>query len=117
MTLPRLTRFDYMNFGHIREVAGHMERIRLLKGQLFGINFALGSIHLALDMLTFPTPAFFNIIERNIGILALGNEPQGLPPTRTWYGENRDNPRMDYRDINRWYESLDMIEREIISRL
>ena len=65
-------------------------------------------------LLTVPFAALINIIERNIDTLAAdGYMPQEMKSTRNWQGGENDDPRLSYFDVNRWFESMELLERLI----
>jgi hypothetical protein len=60
---------------------------------------------------TIPFPEFINVIERNIDALTAGGYmPLGMGKTVDWMGELFDLRRLDYTDVNRWFESAEMID-------
>ena len=64
---------------------------------------------------TVANPEFINRIEANLRLLLaaaarVGGNPQGIQPTRTWRGERRDWPRLDFNDANRWFDTITQIE-------
>ena len=64
---------------------------------------------------TTPFPALINIIEQNLDAIAAGGyRPSDMLATVRWMGEQNDIVRLSYRDVNRWFESMRLIEELIL---
>jgi len=68
-------------------------------------------LDLSAGIATVPTPQFINVIEQNLLRLAGNPRPAGMQGTRNWLGEDRDWRWLNYRDVNRWFESLEILRR------
>ena len=60
-------------------------------------------LNLAAGVATVPDVQFINTIERNL-------ERLGADDTKTWLGEDRDAQWLSFRDVNRWFESLEKLK-------
>ena len=58
-------------------------------------------------------PALLNILEDNFRALAHGYEARDIEPARTWLGAERDKPKLDYTDANRWFASAERLTQGI----
>ena len=88
------------------------ERLNELFAEVGGIRgVAAVPLDLSQGMATVPTAAFVNVIERNLDALARGAPPAGMESTKTWLGGDADEAWLDYRDVNRWFDSLERLRR------
>lgn len=101
--MRRFTGDDFMSHEIIAELNRQMQELALMRGVSI-ISLATGQ-----GILMGATIHFFNSIERNIDALAGSSPPMGMQPTRTWLGEYNDVPLLSYRDVNRWFESVELI--------
>lgn len=66
-------------------------------------------LNLSAGISTIPTADFINQIERRLDALAGQSPPQGWQGTKTWRGGNGDNNWLDFSDINRWFNNLEIL--------
>ena len=117
MTHRTFTRQDYLSIEDIRVLNTEMAALAALGEEIFGaMATPIVNINTAQGINTMPTPSYINQIERNIDALADAAPPAAIQPTRTWLGENRDVPRLSFRDANRWFESLRLIRASLFGR-
>jgi len=58
-------------------------------------------------------PALFNTLEGNLRALCQGHCTGDIADTRTWHGVERDKPRLDFGDVNRWFATVEALARGI----
>lgn len=112
----RVTASDYMSI----EIYNKAYAFQLSLQQLFMIALLRTVILAVTDTSegteTIPFADLINIIERNIDrLVAGGYRPSLMQDTMTWLGERHDLRALDYTDINRWFESMEMIQELIES--
>ena len=88
----KLTQEDFLTIEVLRELDAAMRAAGIARG------VAITPLDLSAGTTTMPTAAFVNIIEENLRHL-------GATDTRIWHGEDRDSPRLDHTDVNRWFAS------------
>ena len=82
-----------------------LERLNELFAEVAGLRgVALTPLDLSRGTATVPTASFINTIERNL-------EQLGAAGTKVWLGEDSDAVWLDYRDVNRWFNSLELLRR------
>ena len=84
-------------------------QLRILKLNRLGINTTLISIPTGTGGNTVPSTTFINNIERNLESLAEGTRVEGQIIAKTWLGGLRDEKRLDFNDVNRWFRAINMI--------
>lgn len=110
-----LTANDFMDIAYIHQAAADQAFLQDAMRLLLDRSVPLSPVDPAADMTAIPYPALLNLIERNIDALtANGYLPSNMLPTRQWLGEVRDAPRLDYADINRWFDSFRKIYEMIL---
>ena len=77
------------------------------------VSAGASPLDLSQGIATLPTAGFINEIERRLDASAGSSPPQGWQATKTWLGGNRDDRWLDFNDVNRWFDNLNLI----ISRL
>jgi hypothetical protein len=70
-------------------------------------------LNLAAGVATIPCFEYINIIERNLDRLSAAVPDVDIAPTKTWLGEDKDEAWLDYKDVNRWFESLNKLSMNI----
>ena len=109
---------DFMDIEFIRRLDGEFLELAGLREEIFGER---GDVW-GLGLFTFSgvsalaSAAFMNRIERNIDALAGVVPPVGMQPTKIWRGENLDREFLDFRDVNRWFESVAIIRASFLGR-
>ena len=116
----RVTQNDFMSIELIELVLDKQQNVVKLFNDLLGYHVVIEGVDTSDGIKTVPFPAMINAIERNVGALKFFEHmPRTVEPTVHWLGERNDSPRLSYRDVNRWFESLEIIEsmiRSIYSR-
>ena len=56
----------------------------------------------------------FRAIESNLHKLTGGLPIHDMEPTRFWQGGTLDNPRFDYRDVNRWFRTIQLLRQYML---
>ena len=103
--MQKFTPNDFLNIAHIVQLNNEMQSLAALRNEVIGGNTNMGTIDTSAGVFTVPTPEFVNVIESNLEVLSAGVDV-GIEPRKTWLGEDRDVVRLDYRDVNRWLDSL-----------
>ena len=116
MSFEPLTAEDFMSIDHMRQLNAEFESLEDLRKRIFGTDAGITLINVAQGTQTIPTPQFINIIERNIDTLTGATPLYGMEPTKTWLGESRDLEFLNYKDVNRWFESLNLIRASLMGR-
>lgn len=98
-----------MDIDHMRQLNTEFTAVAQLRNNVLGGITPITMLLVGPGTLTVPTPQFVNTIERNLDELAAGTSVAGLEPTKTWLGEDRDGRFLDYKDVNRWFESLRLL--------
>ncbi len=79
-------------------------------------DVSLAEIDVSLGVYTIPFPDYINLIEHNIDILTQdGYIPDKMKATVKWLGETKDLHRLDYTDVNRWFDSFKQIVALVFS--
>jgi len=106
----RVTAVDFMSPELIGAAYGAQSDLRQLFEGLLSRAVTLAQPDVSAGIFTVPFPDLINIIERNIDALsANGYMPGDMQPTVEWQGELNDLRRLDYTDVNRWFESIELI--------
>jgi hypothetical protein len=104
----------FMSIELFGEILASAERLRLLMREHFNRQIVFNSTNISAGIGTVPLPQLINALERNLDLLAQGGYGAGeMQPTKTWHGETNDTQRLDYTDVNRWIETVDLIDRVI----
>lgn len=109
---------DFMDIEYIRRLDEEFLELAALREEIFGERgdvWGLGLFTSSGDS-ALATVAFMNRIERNIDALAGIAPPEGMKPTRVWRGGNLDREFLDFRDVNRWFESVAVIRASLLGR-
>jgi hypothetical protein len=110
-----LSASDFMAVGYLRQAYADLVFLRAAMSGYLDRTVALSPVSLTEGMAAVPFPALINLIETNIEALtANGYVPSNMLPTRQWLGELRDFPRMNYQDVNRWFDSFQKIYHMIL---
>ena len=116
LTRP-LGRDDFMKVEYIEWISGEMETLRRMAEALFGRQLPAVFIPVAGGEAAVVLVSHINAIEAGIEQLGqLVGPPAEMKPTRIWRGEDKDDPFLDYRDVNRWFESLRLIRGAMSGR-
>ena len=106
----RVTANDCMSPELIDEVYYAQDGLRQLFMDLLSRPVALAQPDTSASVYTIPFPDLINTIERNLDALsANGYKPGNMKPSVSWLGELNDLRRLDYTDVNRWFESVELI--------
>jgi len=112
---------DCLTTGIIDAVYQGQAALSQLFHELLSRNVLVTQPDTSAGVYTIPFADFINIIECNIGALtANGYTPDGMKPAINWRGELADLHRLDYSDVNRWFDSTGQIEamvRGVAARL
>lgn len=112
----RVTANDFMTTDIIDEVYRVQEELRLKMLELINRIVYITKPNTTAKTLTIPFPELINIIERNIDAFTIGGYmPSDMQPTVNWQGELFDLRRLDYTDVNRWFESIELLTELIES--
>ena len=103
----RFTADDFLNIEDFRQIEDEIAKIANKRGVL------VQPLDLSQGVATIPMASFINIIEKNISALTEGLSIDGLEPTKTWMGEDGDENWLDYKDVNRWFDTLEIIRAYI----
>lgn len=106
---PNFSYNSFLNIGHIIELWKSMQFLRKIKSEKLGVDTILIDLQINQSTAIIPTSTYINNIETNIERLALGTKAEKDIKTKIWQGENFDNPRLNYKDANRWFESINLI--------
>lgn len=98
-----LTAQDYMRPEHINNLWQEMLQLRDSMGMSISLN-----IIPFIGMGGNAVPILFNMIEDNLRIFSNASGIT-IPQTRLWRGGDADRPRLSFRDVNRWYDTLRII--------
>jgi len=107
---------DYMKVEYMQLLNAQFEELRGMAEAIFDRTLPLMTVPVVNGEASWLLTGHINVIERGINSLASLVRPEGLKPTRTWLGENRDIPLLDYNDVNRWFESLALIKAAMLGR-
>jgi hypothetical protein len=100
-----------MSIELFREILAGTEKLRLFMERETEKRMVFNPVNTGGGIGTVPVPALINALERNIDMLAHGGYGAGrLQPTMTWQGEVNDVRRLDFSDVNRWLESIEVID-------
>ena len=105
---------DFMRVEYMLRLNGELAALRAAVLARFGVTLATTVVPVAGGEASPLLASHINIIERAIDDLAGVVRPEGLQATKTWRGENRDASFLDYRDVNRWFESLAIIRAAMV---
>ena len=105
----RLTSSDFLEMWMIQRVKAYQEQLRLLVLEYIGRNVVLEDIDVSLGSRTVPFAEYINVIERNLKNLVGTDVPEHMVSTLTWHGELRDDRRLDYNDVNRWFDIMRLL--------
>ena len=106
----RVTADDYMTTAIIDEAFRVQDELRILMFNFLSRIVTLVNPNTAAGTYTIPYPELINIIERNIDELAKGGYASSdMQPTVEWLGELNDVRRLSHLDVNRWFESVELI--------
>lgn len=111
--MQKFTENSFMSINVIVQI--HDQTLRITERiRQSGTTIFINNIPTRLGMAVFAHHSLFTLIEENIAVLAnVTNQRANIEPTRMWHGELDDIPRFCYKDVNRWFESLDIIEKSI----
>ena len=102
-----VTASDRMSISVMDTLNEHFEHVADVFAAELSHVVPLRTIDTSAGILTMPTAAYINRIEDNIRDLsANGYHPSEMPAPKNWLGEDLDSPRLSYRDVNRWFESI-----------
>lgn len=106
----RVTANNYLTLGLLGEVWNHqldLQNLFLLELQRLVV---LTTPDTSAQEATIPFCSLINIIERNIDTFAAhGFRHPSMQNTVTWLGGLADTRRLDFTDVNRWFESVELI--------
>ena len=106
-----LNKDSFMKIEYIGYFVFCIEKIKGLLFSWFGREVELLDISVSEGIKTIPFVDYINRIEDNIRRLSeMGFKPPYMLPCKEWKGEEEDLIRLDYRDVNRWFESLIKME-------
>ena len=77
----------------------------------------LEKIDLSEGFATIPFAEYINVIERNTRLIMGADTIAGMRPTVTWRGGFYDMRRLSYRDVNRWFHTLQLLYRLILGMI
>ena len=107
----RVTAEDYMTIEIFNTAFAQQENVRDMFFNMLQRIVNIDIPDTSKNIKTIPFPALINIIEQNIDILASeGYRPINMEDTIEWLGELKDERKFDYTDVNRWFESLELLE-------
>ncbi|MDR1210439.1 MAG: hypothetical protein LBK41_09045 [Clostridiales bacterium] len=117
----RFTADDYLEICVMDELNGRFADAAALFASELSRRVAILALDTSGGIYTVPFAEYINVIEDNLRRLtANGYYPQGMEAPKTWAGEDGDMKFLDYRDVNRWFESVRLVEemtRGIAGRL
>jgi hypothetical protein len=61
------------------------------------------------------TREIFNAVETNLKNLVATDVQPLMQFTKIWYGGIKDEKYLDYADVNRWFETINLLNKYIIS--
>ena len=106
---PNFSANSFLTMPPLVGLVSSFGQLRTLKLNRLGIDTTLIVIATNLGGNTIPNTTFINNIERNLELLAAGTSLEGQIITKTWLGELRDEKRLDFNDVNRWFRTINMI--------
>ena len=101
-----VTALDSLEIWMIDKAKRYQERLRILVLEYIGRNVILEEIDVARGHRTIPFAEYINAIERNLKNLVGTDVPEHMVSTVTWHGELLDDRRLDYTDVNRWFNIM-----------
>ena len=110
----RVTRNDFLTIELFEEILNAMEQLRQLMEREFNKRTLFNAVDVSAGRGTVPLPQLINALERNLDLLAHGGFGGGqMQPTVTWHGETNDQRRLSFEDVNRWLESLQIMNNVV----
>ena len=107
---------DFMRHEYIEWINDELRALQQMALQIYGREMPQRWMPLVDGVESRVLAADINQIELGISDLANLVQPAGMLPTRQWRGENRDDPLLDFNDVNRWFGSLALIRQAFMGR-
>ena len=107
---------DFFEIEDVGRVIAAQRRCADLLRDFMGVDVHLIGVNTNMGTLTVPLVGFISAIEANFRALTQRNQPAAMQPCVTWLGERRDARFFDYTDVNRWFETCELIEDMILGR-
>lgn len=104
-----VTENDYMSIEIIQLVWKYQQDMKDLVLRFIGRNVILEEVDTSMSFKTIPSADRINRIERNLMNLVGTDVPEDMVKTTEWHGMLRDNRRIDYTDVNRWFGTLQIL--------
>ncbi len=86
----------------------YQNQLKDIVRRYLGRNAALEDWDMAAEPL--PYPDRINRVERNLAFLIGTFAAPGINKTVVWHGEMKDDRRLDYTDVNRWFETVKQLD-------
>jgi hypothetical protein len=99
----------------MRLVFRYQEELRELVLKYLDRNVFLEYYDLSDDIKTIPYKELFNAVEHNLKNLVATNITPEMEFTKIWRGGLLDEKRIDYSDVNRWFKTIQLLNKYIIS--
>lgn len=110
MSYKKIAAQDFMTVDILAEIGLEQEKLRELMKELIDREVSLTQADLSKGNYTMPFPSLINIVERNFDrFMAGGYVSSEMGKTVVWKGELNDRPRFSYKDVNRWFESCEIL--------
>jgi len=110
----RVTRSDFLSIELFKAILDRMELLRQLMEREFDKRVLFNEIDVSCGKRVVPLPQLINALERNLDLLAHGGYGAGqMQPTMEWNGELNDRRRLSFEDVNRWIESLQIMNNVV----
>jgi len=112
----RVTKSDYLTVEVMNFVLDGLAGVKRLLGEVFDVHVSLALCETPVEVGTVPFPKLINALERDLDKLAAtGFDGGAMQERMTWYGEFFDRRRLDYTDVNRWLQSIELMNEVIAS--
>ena len=105
----------YLTLEVIKLVFEYQRRLRRVVLEYLNRNVFLIEPDLSEGTKTIPYQELFNAIETNLRNLVAADMTIGMEFTKIWHGGLRDEKFLDYTDVNRWFETMQLLHRYIMS--
>lgn len=110
-----ITDRDYLELWIFETVKEYQEQLRVLVLEHLGRNVILEEIDVSRGFRTIPFAEYINVVERNLRHLVGTDVPEYMTKTIDWHGGLLDDRRLDYTDVNRWFEIIRLLYELILT--
>ena len=102
-----------LNLWIINLALEYQKQLRDIVQEYLDRNVYLDEYDMSKGIETIPYRQLLNTIENNLRMLVATDITPDMEPMRFWYGGVRDEKFLDFADVNRWFETMNLLIRFI----